>query len=81
MDEQTRLRNLLATLNGNEAFQQWRDLVAKPVIDQIDAQLAQPLELTEANLKSLVMYRNLVNSLFYRLFEELAAEKAIEENK
>jgi len=49
------------------------------VLDQIEAQMATPLELTEANLKALVMYRNLVSSLFEGIFKQIRTQKEIDE--
>lgn len=79
--EQDRQYNLLNTLSKNEAFITWRDLVAKPIIDQIESQLLQPQELDEIKLKSLLMYRNLVKSLFYTIFEQIKLEKQLEEQQ
>lgn len=62
---------LLRKLSRDEAFVEWRDLCAKPVLDQIDAGLANPMEMSEATIKAQVAYRNLVKALFYRLFDEM----------
>jgi len=70
---------LLLNLEKVEGFRLWRDEVCLPVLDQIEAQMATPLELTEANLKALVMYRNLVSSLFEGIFKQIRTQKEIDE--
>lgn len=75
MDEQQRVMKLLEQLTHNEAFNEWRDLVAKPIVDQLERDLGKCLEYDEATLKSKILYLNLVKELFYRIFEDQQALK------
>lgn len=73
MDDQKRVRELLKQLRHNEAFNQWRDIVAKPIIEQLEIDLAQKcLELPEATLKAKVLYINLLKELFFNIFDNKA---------
>lgn len=73
MDEQKRVMKLLQQLNHNEAFMEWRGLVAKPIIDQLERDLGKCLDYPEATLKAKILYLNLIKELFYRIFEDQAA--------
>lgn len=78
MDEQKRVMKLLQQLNHNEAFNEWRDLVAKPVIDQLERDLGNCLTYPEATLKAKILHLNFVKELFYRIFED---QDALDESK
>lgn len=69
---------LVEALNGIEEFREWRDKVAKPELQIIEDKLRHPLEMSEANLKALVLYQVFVKDLFYRVFENLAIQNQLE---
>jgi hypothetical protein len=76
------LKKLVMQLENMESWQVWRDEVAKPIIEQMDYDLLNVLEMDEATLKAKIMYRNLVKSLFYNIFDSYKAEiKAQREQK
>jgi hypothetical protein len=72
------INRLLLTLDRNEAFKVWRDRVCLPILEQIDYQKRSVVEMSEANLKALIMYENLVKELFKKLFENV---REIEKNE
>jgi len=51
------------------------------VLDDLKVKLANPLELSEANLKALVMYQNLLETLFDGIFKQIRVQKEIEGKK
>lgn len=77
-EPRSRELELLVKLSRTAEFQLWRDLVAKPIVQQLEADLANPLDLTEANLKAKVMHLNTVKGLFYHLFDQAKAQIDIE---
>lgn len=72
MEEKEQL-DLLVKLGRTEEFQLWRDLVVKPSIEALEAELANPMELTEANLKAKVMHLNSLKYFFNGMFEQIEA--------
>lgn len=79
MEEQEHLFDLLRELSRIKSFREWRDVVAKPEIDRLEAELATPEELSEANIKAKIMHLNYVKGLFYRVFEAANAQKQIDQ--
>lgn len=69
---------LLRKLNRFEEFQLWRDLIVKPIIEQIEGELLRPCELDEANLKAKLMHLNSMKHTFYTIFEVLDAQNEVE---
>lgn len=76
-------KKLLKELTRTESFQTWRDFVAKPILEQLDNDLMNPFDrvssidkktvfrLEPGELRAKIMYRNLVQELFYNIFENL----------
>jgi hypothetical protein len=62
---------LLKELNANEQFQIWRDWVAKPVLEQLEADLANADELDEVVLRAKLKHVAFVKDLFYDVFKKL----------
>lgn len=79
MDEE-RFSTLMKQLEKYEPFIEWRDMVAKPVVDQIEADLIQRQEqLSEPVLRGKLQYLALVKGLFYRLFEDIKLQEKLED--
>ena len=93
--EEKKIYELLKVLNGRQEFIVWRDLVAKPLIEQNENELmgldpttgkSRIEGISEANLKAKVMYLNTLKHLFYQIFDQANAlidleEKETEEEK
>jgi hypothetical protein len=62
---------LLKELNAMENFQVWRDWVAKPVLEQLEADLANADQLDEVVLRAKLKHVEFVKYLFYDVFKKL----------
>jgi hypothetical protein len=62
---------MLKKLNANEQFQIWRDWVAKPVLEQLEADLANADQLDEVVLRAKLKHVAFVKDLFYEMFKKL----------
>jgi len=76
--EEKRQLQLLRQLSVTEEFKLWRDIVVKPVLDEIDERLADPLELEEVELKAVLLMRNMIKGKFYMLFDNVEVQLKIE---
>lgn len=72
--ELERLSNRLKELDKLEPFRVWRDEIVKPILEQIDYKLRDVLEMDEATLKATIMYRNTINELFIKIFDDARIE-------
>jgi hypothetical protein len=70
-DEMEKNVEMLKKLNANESFQIWRDWVAKPVLEQLEADLANADELDEVVLRAKLKHVAFVKDLFYEVFKKL----------
>lgn len=63
---------LLRKLNQSEDFAVWRDMVAKPLLTQLEETVfTQADNLSEVVLRSNLKYYNTLKSLFYGWFEDV----------
>lgn len=69
---------LLEELNKIEGFRIWRKEVIEPVLDQIDALIANSDALSEPVLRAKVQLRYLVKDLFYGIFDRVKASNDVE---
>ena len=63
--------DLLKQLSAMEPFQVWRDWVAKPVLEQLEADLANADQLDEVVLRAKLKHVAFVKDLFYDVFKKL----------
>jgi hypothetical protein len=70
-DEMEKNVQLLKELNAMENFQVWRDWVAKPVLEQLEADLANADQLDEVVLRAKLKHVAFVKDLFYDVFKKL----------
>ena len=68
--ELERLSSRLLELDRLEPFRVWRDEIVKPILEQVDFKLREVLQMDEATLKATTMYRNMINDLFIKIFED-----------
>ena len=83
MDEQNRQLKLIEELEKIEAFQLWRDTIAKPVLEQLEAELAskEADAMPEVILRAKLKYLNILKRLFYDIFPDAKLQRQINENK
>jgi hypothetical protein len=62
---------LLKQLNTLEPFQVWIDWVAKPVLEQLEVDLANADQLDEVVLRAKLKHVAFVKDLFYDMFKKL----------
>ncbi len=62
---------LLKELSAMESFQTWRDWVAQPVLDSLEADLNNADQLEENVLRAKLKHVQFVRELFYDVFKKL----------
>lgn len=70
-EELQRQAKLLESLEGLESFRLWRNEVITPILDQLDAKLANSDTMSEAVVRANVLLRYLVKDTFYQVFERV----------
>lgn len=67
-----RALELLDQLEKREDFQEWRDLVAKPQVDQLEVEIKGPQAdlMSEGVFRGKVKHYFSVKNLFYDIFEQ-----------
>jgi hypothetical protein len=70
-EESKKLFKLLDTLNGYHEFTEWRDLVVKPQIDMLEAELnsAESDKMSEVVLRAKLKHLVSMKYLFYQVFD------------
>jgi hypothetical protein len=82
--EQEEMNNqlrMLRDLSNLEAFQVWRDIVAEPIIAQLEMELASEKSdsISEAILRGKLKQLNSLKHIFYQVFE--IAKQNLKSNK
>lgn len=72
-EEKDRQLALLQKLSVTEEFMLWRDMVAKPELEKVKQAKKEVLNMNEANLKGLILYEQMVEDLFYNMFDNINA--------
>jgi len=69
--EDKRKITLLKELSAMEAFHIWRDWVAQPVLESLEADLNNADQLEESVLRAKLKHVQFVRELFYDMFKKL----------
>lgn len=71
--ELNRQLKLLKVLRGLEEFRVWRDLVAKPIIDGLEAEInsKDADSMPEVILRAKIKHLATMKELFYNIFDKL----------
>lgn len=70
-EENAQMLEALKRLNKHDDFIVWREAVAKPLIDQWEAELAKADQLPEVILRANLKQINTLKALFYTWFESI----------
>ena len=77
--ELEQINSHLLKLDRLEEFRTWRDKVVCPILRQVKNEKRKALEMSEANLKAIVMYENFLEELFSKIFEDVRVIDRIEQ--
>ena len=72
MDEQEKIvdqNKQLKALNEIQEFRAWRDSYVLPELEQIEIAKAKVMEMTEAEIKAIILYEQKIKYLFNKIFE------------
>lgn len=68
-------------LEATEEFREWRDLIEAPELEKIRQMKMNVLGLTEADVKAMIIYENLVTDLFRGMFDRTRVHIKLEKDQ
>jgi len=75
------INRLLIKLEATDEFREWRELVEAPELEKIRQMKINVLGLSEADVKAMIIYENLVTGMFRGVFDQARLQVELEEEQ